>query len=430
MNRGPGPLKRILPAIRAMATLTFRESRSPLLTLLILLGGLLVAWAGLRLPSPLEGPNTLAGAFFFGGISLVLILLAMVSGAHAMAADRGSGFHGFLLSKPLSGPVYFLGRFAGLAARLTLTVLLAMLLGGAFLQLLAPELAFSTVQVADRATIGSTNPALDDKLLLVPGGPEMAWVFPGPDEPGSVEVDLRFRFRPRFRRGGALDASLPLKISLSQGDRLLLDDEFRIINRKSLDLSIRLESGRPVRVTARVPGGVNALEITGDGCTLALGKRIPLSALLLGAAGSLPVLYLALAVALMFSAMVSIPTAFFSTAVLSLLVLMGPSLQAEFMLSASHGTVSPERHGQGQRALKLGAPPPQEKSIGLLRAAARFTAKALSLLPDPRKGSVVDPLSRNESPRAAEMLGPWKDFLPHILLSLVLGCLLAGRRVP
>jgi hypothetical protein len=413
-----------------MAILTFRESRSPLLMLLILLGGLLIAWAGLRLPAPLEGPNTLAGAFFFGGISLVLILLAMVIGAHAMAADRGSGFHGFLLSKPLSGPVYFLGRFAGLAARLTLTVLLAMLLGGVFLQLLAPGLAFSTVQVADRTAIGDVNPALDDKLLLVPGGPEMTWIFPGQGEKGSMDVSIRFRFRPRFRRGGALDASLPLKITLSQGDRLLLDDEFRIINRKSLDLSIRLESGRPVRVTARVTGGVNALEITGDGCTLALGKRLPLSALLLGAAGSLPVLYLALVVALMFSAMVSIPTAFFSTAVLSLLVLMGPSLQAEFMLATSHGNLSPGKQEHGQRIGKMVPPPPRGESKGLLRAAAHLTARALSLLPDPRKGSVVDPLSRSESPRAAEMLEPWKDFLPHILLGLALGCLLAARRLP
>ena len=145
MNRqGPG----LLAAARRTLGMTlesYQESRGLVLPMLVWIGACLLVILGLGLPAPLEPAGALAASFSFGGVCLVLSLAAMALGAWALAADRSSGFCGMMMAKPLSGPSYFLGRFLGLAFRLTAMALIAGLVCGSALALLAPDITFSRV---------------------------------------------------------------------------------------------------------------------------------------------------------------------------------------------------------------------------------------------------------------------------------------------
>ena len=118
---------------------------------------------------------------------------------------------------------------------------------------------------------------------------------------------------------------------------------------------------------------------------------------------------------LTFSTFVSAPTALFSTLVLSLVVLLGPSMRTEIELaSAKHAVMG---HGYVQEELGEWE-----------RLVLQIFDSALSLLPDPEAGGGLDPLTGMESPETGAMLRPWQEGLPHLIIVMILGCLLAGRR--
>lgn len=387
--------------ILAMARESFNESRGYLPPLIALVGSLLLAVIGLRLPAPMEAGGPPAGAFFHGGLCLIMSLAAMAYGATAVAADRQSGFSDVLLAKPVSGPVYFMGRFAGLALRLTLTLASAVLLGALLLHLLSPDTKFAKVSSADRFSMA---PSMNLPVLLQPGGTAAEWNFSDPGE-GS-KAGLRFRFRTRYPRGAELNPSLPLEVTVVQDRRSLYHEELVIKSRKSLDIAFPVEGDGDLLARLRVTGGSNYLEVSGGGSSLVYGERGPLVPLFASAFSFLPILYLALAVALFFSTFVSVPTAFFACAVLSLLTLSSPSLKAELQSGGGHPW-----EGEAHR----GNP-------------ARVAAKALDLLPDPLDGGGLAALSRVECPSTEDLLAPWKQGLPHLLIVVALGSLLAGRK--
>jgi hypothetical protein len=383
--------------VLAMARESFRESRGCLPPLIAVGGSLLLAVIGLRLPPPMEAAGPPAAAFFHGGLSLIMSLAAMAYGASAVAADRQSGFSDVLLAKPLTGPVYFLGRYLGLSFRLTLLLAGAVLLGG--LLLLFADTKHARVRSADRF---SMTTSMDLPVLLQPGGPSVEWVFPGDDLEGKAT--LRFRFRTRYPKGSELVPSLPLEVTVLRNGSILYHEELEIKSRKSLDIPFPVKEAGDLQVMLHVAGGANYLEVSGNGCKLVYGVSGPVVPLFAAAFSFLPILYLALAVALLFSTFVSVPTSFFACAVLSLLTLAGPSLKAE--LTSGH-------------PWEVGSSP---------GTPARVAAKALDLLPDPRDGGGMDALLRVECPSTDDVLEPWEQGLPHLLLVLALGSLLAGRK--
>ncbi len=413
--------------IPALAAETFRETRGAAPFLLVLSGGALLSLIGLRLPKPLEEEGSLAVAFLFGGITLVLGLLGIAWGAWSLAADRSTGFRNVLLSKPLSGAAYFIGRFLGLAARLTIMAFAVLAFGGLVFQVLAPELKFSRIHTADRLDLDGEQAPMDTPHLLAASGPEACWTFTAAGSGGTVDSGLRFTFRPRYPRGEPFTSALSMRITVVQGDAALLDETYRIIHRKSLVVPFRATGGEEIRVTARIATGHNFLEISKEGCVLVTGNRGALGALLAALTAFLPKLYLGLAVALLFSTFVSVPPAFFATAVLGLMVVMGPALRTELIF---HGSSAPSAaHSHVPNVGVLHAPPPAKRSPGLLRSAARLAASALALLPDPAKGGGLDPLTRMEAPSRAAVIGPWEEGLPHLLIASIFGCRLAGRRL-
>lgn len=403
--------------IFALAMETFRETRGVVLPALVTAGGALLVLIGFRLPPPLEKEGALSGAFFFGGLSLVLAFIAVSFGAWTLASDRRGGFFDFIRSKPLSGAAYYLGRFLGLAARITWLVLLAFLFGGVLIAVIAPDVTFSNVRVADTLVEGGREQPADLPLLLRPEGAGVLWIFSAPAEADGSRAALRFRFRPRYPRDETFTDVLPLRVQVLQGDALRIEREVEIKNRKSLEIDLPSLGSGEVRVGLQVASGRNYLEIEGEGCQLVTGSAGPIRSILGAAAALLPVLYLSLALALFFSAFVSVPTALFSTLVLSLVVLLGPSIQGEIRLAFVKDSLS--RHQEGPEEI------PAWKHL-----AARVISKGLSLLPDPEAGGGLDSLARMESPRIEGVIRPWQEGLPHLIIVIILGCLVAGRRAP
>lgn len=403
--------------IFAMAKETFRETRGVVLPALVTAGGALLVLIGRGLPPPMEKEGALSGAAFFGGLSLVLAFIAVSFGAWTLAADRRGGFLDFIRSKPLSGVAYYLGRFLGLAARITWLVLLAFLFGGVLIALITPDVKFSNARVAETLVAGGEEHPPDLPLLLRPEGAGVLWRFSDPAEVDGSRAGLRFKFRPRYPWAETFTDVLPLRVHVHQGNAVRIEREVEIRNRKSLKIDLPPLGSGEVRVRLQVPSGQNYLEIEGGGCQLVTGSAGPIRALLAAATALLPVLYLSLALALFFSAFVSVPTALFSTLVLSLVVLLGPSIQGEIRLAFAKDSQS--RHQEDP-----------EKIPAWKHLAARVISKGLSLLPDPKAGGGLDSLARMESPRLANVIRPWREGLPHLVIVIILGCLLAGRRAP
>ena len=427
MKRTPSGLTRPLIRLKAMAKESNQEARGPAPLVLIVAGALIFAWIGHILPSPMGSEGSLAGAFFSGGTQFVLALLAISTGAWALAADRGSGLADALFSKPLAGAQYYLGRLIGLAARLTLIAAAAWIAAGCFLALFPGESEFSMTSTPFRFTKGGKELSVNSSVLLFAKGGKACWDFSSPPEGRNPEGMVRFGFRPRFSRNKPFSDSIPVGLTVRQGDALLLDREVIVKNRKSLSLPIDLAGNSDVRVALSVKSGHNLMELSGNGCTLVHGKTGPMLTLLLATLSFLPAVYLSLAAALTFSAFVSAPTAFFSTAVLGLLVLMGPSVQADLRLAASGRNMLPvDLPGHAHHAPQAHDHPTEESRF--FRSAAEITADALSILPDPGAGGSVEPLTRMECPGKDAVTRPWKESIAAFLGAVFLGCMLAGRR--
>jgi hypothetical protein len=402
--------------ILATALESFRETRGWILPAALALGAILLGIVGDSLPASFHESSTQAGAFCYGGLCLVMALVSMALGSQAMARDRRNGFMGLLRSKPLSGLAYFLGRFLGLCVRVTLLFAIPIVTGSLFLQLVGDDEGFAIAKEALSFRTGGMERDPEMPVLLRHGGPEATWHFSVKGTDAQARAGLRFSFRPRYLRDEPFEASLPIRVTATQGDSVRLEDTLTIRNRKSLELFFTLEWTEDLLVSLRVTGGRNALEIAPKGCRLIRDETGPLVALPLAALSGLPVLYLSLALALVLSSFLSIPTAFFASAVLALFVLYSPSLQADLrqVYLMDHDPSGP---------FPLPAEHEPEPAF-----AAQFAAKLLALLPDPRAGGGLGPLSRSEKPDSSDIAPPWQEAVLHLAALLLLGCCLAGRR--
>lgn len=411
--------------IVAMAAVTVREGRGIALPLLFLAGAVLFFAAGRALPSPMGAEGGLAGTFLYGALTLTAGALAAALGAARCAEDRRRGFRDLLFSTPLSGPAYFMGRFLGLAARITFLYGGALLAAGGLL-LLAPGAGYFHASPAVRVETSGRPLSSTAPFLLLPKGRAATWTFAAPAT-GLATGRLRLTLRPRYPRGQAFSPTLPLAVRVEEGGRVRLERTILIKNRKGVTLPLRLEGGAPVRVRLEVREGKNLLEMTPEGCVLLAGRSSPVRALLAAGAAGLPWIYLALAAALFFSTFMHASTALFSTVVLALLVSAVPMLRWELAFSATRpwteGTVPARVQGALQRP-----PPRRPAATGWRRSLARAARGLLGLLPDARLGGGLAPLSRMERPGRADILLPWRAVSPHLALLLLFGCLAAGRR--
>ncbi|MFH1999519.1 MAG: hypothetical protein ABIK28_07560 [Planctomycetota bacterium] len=418
--------------LRAMIVETLRETRGWGAPFLVFSGGFVLVLVGRNLPSGLDRPGGLAGAFSYGGLCLALSFMAMALGAWAMATDERSGFRGFLLSKPARGAVYFLGRFAGLAIRLAGIFMGALLINGCLMQLLDPDCRFLDTVAAREFRMGDEKQPMEQTGLLAPRGAQAQWIFEAKGPAESRRAEVQFKLRSRYPRDRALQCELPLAISVFQGESTLLSERLTLKNRKSLNLLFETHGPERICVILQVTGGQNFLELSGRDCLLVQGGALPAIALLRAGVSFLPLLLLILCTGLVFSTFVSTGTAFLASAVLSLLVVSAPSLDANLERVAAGGT--------SHDCLACSAPSlPKEAAQGtiehehgeansFLKGFALAAGHGLALLPDARSGESMDALSRQESPAAAELWHAWKAFLPHLAILLGLGALLAGRR--
>lgn len=426
-----------LKSIAAMALESYRASRGFLLYGIVVVAGLLLVLAGEGLHAPLDRSLSLAGPVCHGGLCLIASLLAMALGAFSFHHDRQTGFGELLEVKPFSGTIYFLGRFLGLAARLTLVYAAAVVAAGLFLTLVSPDTRFAEADAAQVFELGDRTCPHNRPVLLGPGGAGACWTFSGlknpgeqswndpgeqnlndPGEQGLNDLDerqttFRFKFRPRLPRQETIDPFVPVSIRVFQGENTRLEKRLSLPLRKSLELPVTVQRETPVKVALSVTGGNNLLEVEHGGCRWIQKETGPLTALVKAAIAALPILYLSLAVSLVFSAFVSTPTAFFATLVLGLLVLSAPSL----MIDASLSLLEPPLPAAGVDSTD------RETHWG-----AQAIKRALAWLPDPRAGGGIDPLMHGECPGRADITAPWSEIAWHLPAVLLIGCLLAGRR--
>ncbi|MHC4946229.1 MAG: hypothetical protein ACYTG7_24720 [Planctomycetota bacterium] len=425
-------LIRYLKPILATALESFRETRGWTLPAALTLGALLLGLVGRSLPASLHGDATLAGAVCYGGLCLIMAVVSMAMGSQAMAQDRRSGFIGVLRSKPLSGFAYFLGRFFGLGARITLLYAIPVVLGGLILQAVTPETSYAIARGAHSFRTGTEERDPELPVMIRSGGPPASWRFSMEDAGATVRAGLRFLFRPRYLRSEAFESDLPVRVVVTQEGTTLLDEELTIRNRKSLELFFTPNGSNDLVVSMEVTGGRNALELSAGGCRLIRDETGPMIALPLAALSTLPVFYLCLALALFFSTFVSIPTAFFACAVLSLFVLYSPSLRMEIRLAFTPGSPFPGYVQAHTPSLEFDPPPEQQALPGEGGSRTTFLAAAadwvLDILPDPHAGGGLDPLTRIEKPGFSDIAAPWREAALHLAAVLVLGCFLAGRR--
>jgi len=407
--------------ISAVARETYLETGSKGLMIILPLASLLLLMAGMSIPSPMGREGSMGPVFFHGGITLVLSMTGMAYGAWILRTDKSSGFHEIMLSKPISGSEYFLGRFVGLAFRLTVVTFTSFFLCGAAIVMFSPGTSFFTVSKGDTLAAGKIEIPMDRIILLQPGGNGIHWSFNSDKQYKTSQGELRFRFRPRYPRDAAYQLTMPLSIEVKRGSDTIVDREVIIKNRKSLDIQIPLKGEGKLDVSISVLGSRNCLEIAGTGCSLVHGFNNPILAMMKCSLSFLPIIYLCLAVALMFSTFVTAPTAFFATATLALLTLAAPSLKSELMWPYysffNNPTISAEDSLEEEGAWRL-----------LGKKATELGIAILDRFPDTKAGGGIDPLTRMECPTWQDVRLPWKEGYIHLIVMLLAGSLLSLRR--
>jgi len=417
---------------------TIQQGRGLSLWLVIALGGAAALWAGFGLSGESGESSSLTAFCFYNGLSILLFAWAMAAGARGLAGDRTSGLGDLIQSRPLSGSAYYLGRFAGLAARISVAAFLAAAAGGVALSLLEKETGYPMVVEPFRFEVGDRECPLGTPVLLSPRGDGVHWFIDGSSIDRNLvdqgEPGLRFTFRIRLPRDEPLQGDVPLHLAARFAEETVLDEEIAISLRNELSIPLDLEkvSGgspqdRTLHVFLSVAGGHNFLEIDGNGCSFITRETGPLRALGLAMLSFLPVLWTALALGLFLSAVVGEPIALAAVAVLSLVVLAGPTLEGDFKLMAAgkggwhrcpaeHDTEAHDHDGEKK-----------ERSV-IAKTVASWAASAAARLPDPRAGGASVPLSRGECPSAGDAALPWREAAIPLLLFLLLGCLAVSRR--
>ena len=428
-------LHHLLLASWAMVRETIEEYRGWILPLLVLASGGAVLAVGMRITSPLSSEGGLAPAFFHGGLTVIMILAAIIHGASALAGDRVSGFEQWLKAQSLPGGAYFLGRYLGLAFRLTIITLACALPAGAILAVINPDLEFARGETAVRVFVGSREADLEAWFLLRPEGSGARWCYAGSEadqEDGRERI--HFLLRPRYPRGRPFEAKLPIRVTLSRMGVPPHTVDVVIRGRKSLYLPVPktlLPAGEnpgadPLEVKLEVTGGVNYLEVAARDVSRVRSGGGPVTALFDAVLTFLPWLYLALAVTLLFSAFVSAPTALFAGSVLCLTVLLGPDFRTEIALAGGPGAAP--LHYRTQKGGFLEAPSIASEQQSRGSTLVRIAAHAVDLLPDTRRGRALEALSRGERPSASNLTSPWFEIWPHLVGALIVGCLLTGRK--
>jgi len=406
---------------------TVRQSRGPALWIVVGLGSVLGLAGGAALTGA-EGSGDLTAPIFHGVLSILLSLGALAAGARGLARDRASGRRDLFGALPIFAPAFFLGRFAGLAARFSLAAIVLAALGGSLLSVTGGKQVFLRVTEPSRLAIGGEEYEGGDLVRLSPGGPGARWTFEGLERTESRDGALRFSFRVRHPKRKPLQNNLPLRVTVHSQGEIVADRELTVSLRREFTLRLDPFAGQNLEVACAVTGGHNFMETSLAGCSLVRGEWGPIVALLTAAVSYLPLLYLILALCLLFSAFVQETTAFLAGGVLLLVTLAGPALQKDFALIAAG--VPGGGHSHSRAASHDEAGDHDQPAAPVVRFLARSAGRVLSLFPDPDRGGAAGPLSRNECPSAGVLAACWTEGLPHLALLLVLGCAVFSWRRP
>lgn len=416
-----GPAAQIL----FVADETFRQSRGAAFWIIIGLGSGL-ALAGGAILTDAQGGGDVTALIFYVVLSILLTVGALAAGARGLARDRASGRRDLFGAQPIFGPAFFLGRFAGLAVRFGLAAVVLAALGGTVLTVTVGQSVFLRVTEPSRLSAGGAACERGDIVRLSPGGPGARWVFEELDRGGDQDGALRFSFRLRHPRRKPFQNNLPVRVTVRSGEAVLVDRELTVSLRREFTLPLGAIAEQNLTVDCSVAGGHNFMETGLSGCRLVRGESGPIVTLLAAAVSFVPLLWLILALALLFSAFVRETTAFLAASVLLLVTLAGPALQKDFALVAAGlpggGHSHAAFHGDAEERDQPASP--------LIRFLARSAGGILSLFPDPGAGGAAQPLSRNECPSARDLTACWTEGLPHLALLLLIGCAIFSWRRP
>ena len=438
--------------VLSLAWETLLQGRGLALWAVFFAGGAVAIGAGCRLPGAGDGQESLAPLLFYCANALLFSGAALAAGAHGLAGDRASGLRDMIGSKPISGAAWFLGRFFGLALRFSAGLLLFTLAGGGALSLLEGGRTFLQMEEPSSFAVAGLSSEGEAPRLVPPDGTSVCWTFDG-DDPSPAAGELRFSLRARYPREKTFQETVPLRIVVSRGGCVLLERNIALLGRKEFSLfpvsrplppvgavepsgPLDVPSG-PLEVSMSISGGHNYFEASPSGCRFVRGAGGPVSALLTAVLSFLPVLWSCLGLALLFSAVVSEPTALLASGVIVLITLSGPALEKDFRMLALGGSGQGGGHDACCRHESAG----EEESAGegeeerggpslLLRSIASLAGKILSLLPDTRVGGGSAPLSRGECPCLRDVTLSWREGIPHLLVILLLGSLLTSWRRP
>ncbi len=267
-------------------------------------------------------------------------------------------------------------------------------------------------------------------MRLSPGGPRARWSFRGLENARGPEGALRFSFRVRHPRRKPLQNNLPLRVTIRSGGEILAERELTVSLRREFTLPIGPIESESVDVVCAVTGGHNFMETDLAGCCLVRGESGPVTALVIAAVSSIPLLWLILALCLLFSAFVQETTAFLAGSVLLLVILSGPALQKDFALIAAGAPGGGHSHGHAHGACQGERCDHDEPAAPVVRFLARSAGRVLSLFPDLGSGGAADPLSRNECPSMRDVGPCWTGGWLHLVLLLAAGCALFSWRRP
>ncbi len=194
-----------LKPLLSVAGLTLREAWRLRLWIPVLLAGLVIITAGLRLGAVGEDARLkLAVVTITGAIAFVVVLLSILQGPSQLRRDLDTRTAFLLFSKPIPRVQYLIGRWLGvlgglLAAVIGLSLLGTLVMGWSLGKL--PDYRAITkpaewTEVSPLGEVVAINEKTDRRPLSGPAGGAIRWTFKDlPSNPEGYELLLRVQLR-------------------------------------------------------------------------------------------------------------------------------------------------------------------------------------------------------------------------------------------
>jgi len=466
--RGPGPHRDLEPLlfwpvvqaprqIAATVLMTLFQNRGWWQWIVLAAGGGFALILGSWLPTSGGSIGGLEACIVHVVSSLLLTTIALTLGARALAGDRAGGLSDLVMSKPLSGASFYIGRFGGLALRLGAAALLVALVGGSALAVLSPRGAFFQVTEPTAMTVAGRPYDAHAGLLLPPDGTAIRWIFRDLEgamaaarstadgvQPDRTESGpcLRFDLKLLHPRNSPLRDRLPVRIAIHGGSRELAVHDLELTKRREFRLPLPGSVGSTMEVELSIRDSVGFIETGVRGCRLIHGRVGPVTALIRAQMAFLPVLWFVLALALLFSAVVSEPSALLAATVVMLVIFAAPTLEREIELwraALAHGEAGvSDTGGDVVRSLDDGGccepqPPsgwagPQGVAAAIVGALVSCADLMISALPELSRGGGTESLAGCECLTAADLRRAWLEVLPRLIVVLLLGGMFTSWR--